>query len=99
MLLTLLKDLIGLETKTQFIICAERHQMQFWNLSLMECLFQEQKKERFIREPLEANLLTMEKEAKPIDAVLLPIEPGTQCYILYLEEPWDITAHSLLSTL
>ena len=53
----------------------------------MECLFQEPKKERFIRELLEVNLLTMEKEAKPIDVVLLQIEPDTLCYILYLEEP------------
>ena len=52
----------------------------------MECHFQEQKKEKFIRELLEVNLKNGVKEDRHIDVVLSLIELVIQCFILYLAE-------------
>ncbi len=44
--------------------------MLFWSLNHTECPFQEQKKEKFIKELLEDNHKTGEKVDKLIDVVL-----------------------------
>ena len=50
MLTILLKAVIGSVIKMPFIICVNKHLKQYYNLNLTECLFQEQKKEKFIKE-------------------------------------------------
>jgi hypothetical protein len=49
----LLKVAIGSEIKMLFIICADKHQMQFMNYNLMGFLSLEHSKEKFIKEHLE----------------------------------------------
>jgi succinate dehydrogenase/fumarate reductase flavoprotein subunit len=44
------KVVIGLVIKMLSIICVNKHLKQYYNLNLTECLFQEQKKEKFIKE-------------------------------------------------
>jgi len=63
----------------------------------MECLFQELKMELFIKELSEDNHLNMELVVKLIEQLVLLIELDIQCYILFLEEHWVITAFSLLN--
>jgi hypothetical protein len=56
-----LKEVIGLETKMQYIICVDKLHKLFYNLNLTECLFQELNKVKFTKELLEDNQLDMEK--------------------------------------
>jgi hypothetical protein len=65
----------------------------------MECLSQGLSKERFIKEPLEANLKNSAKEAKLIVAVQSPTEQAIRCSIPYLAELSGITQHFSSSTL
>lgn len=55
------KVVIGLVIKMPFITCVEKHLLQFYNFNLMECHFQEQNKEKSIKEHLEVNLYNTEK--------------------------------------
>ncbi len=55
MLMIPLKVVIGLEIKMLFTICVNKLHKLSLNLNLMECLFQEQNKEKFIKELLEDN--------------------------------------------
>ena len=73
--------------------------MPFWNLNHMECLFQEQRKEKFIKELSEGSHKIGVKEDKLTDAVLLLIELDIVCYTHYLEEHWAMTVFSSLNIL
>jgi len=64
----------------------------------MVCLFQEQNKEKFIKEPLEDNLKKEEKN-KLIELVQLLIEQVMLCYILYLDVHLLTIALSLFNIL
>ena len=55
------KEAIGLEIKMPFTICVEKPLLLSMNSNLMECLSQEQKKEKSIKEPLEDNQKNVEK--------------------------------------
>jgi succinate dehydrogenase/fumarate reductase flavoprotein subunit len=48
---TPLKEVIGLAIKMLFIICVNKHHKQFCNFNHMVCHFQEQRKEKYIKEP------------------------------------------------
>lgn len=61
----------------------------------MGCLSLEPRREKFIKELLGDNLLTMVKVVRPIDVAQWQIEQGTQCYIHYLEDHWVIIVHFL----
>ena len=65
----------------------------------MVCHFQELVKVRFIKELSVVSPKISEREVKPTDAVLSPIEPDIVCFILFSEEPSDTIASSSLSTL
>ena len=58
------REVIGLEIKTPFIICVNRHQMQFINSNLTAYLSQEQKMVKFINEPSVDNPNNTEKVNK-----------------------------------
>jgi hypothetical protein len=60
--------------------------MLYWSLNLTECLFQEPKKEKFIKELLEDSRKIGEKVDKRTDAVLSLIELVIVCCTHYLEE-------------
>ena len=59
----------------------------------------ELKMEKYIKEHLEDNQLTMEKEDKPTDVVLQLTELGMLCCIHYLEDRWDIIVNFSLNIL
>ena len=60
--------------------------MLFWSLNLTECIFQEPKKEKFIKELLEDSRKIGAKVDKHTDAVLSLIELDIVCCTHYLEE-------------
>lgn len=60
----------------------------------MECPSVELKKERFIKELLEASPKILEKVDKPIDVVQWLTELATLCFILFSEDHSATTASS-----
>lgn len=84
-LMILLKVVIGLVIKMPFIICADKLLKPFCNFNLTECLFQEQNKEKFIKELSEVNQSTKENN-KHIEHVLLQTELDMLCYIHFSED-------------
>lgn len=81
-----------------FIICVNKLHKLFFNFNHMGCLFQEQNKEKFIKEPLEDNLKKEEK-SKLIELVQLLIGLVMPCYILYLDVHLLTIVLSLLNIL
>ena len=72
--------------------------MLFLSSSLMVCPSAEQRKAKFIREPLEVSQETGVPEAKPIVAALSPTGQDTLCFTLSSVEHSVTTASSSLST-
>ncbi len=89
MLTILLKVVIGSVIKMPFIICVNKHLKQYYNLNLTECLFQEQKKEKFIKE-----LSVVNPDIKENVFIILNSEQAYRtCAVA------DRTGHAMLHTL